>query len=64
MSITDIQARMEEIAEKIEAISVLAQTEERTLSEGDSEEILALEAEYNQLEADKQDNNQANKLLI
>ncbi len=54
MKLADIQARLVEIADEMEAISAIAADESRELSDADNDQILALSEEFEGLKASKE----------
>ena len=54
MNLADIQARLVEIADEMEAISSIAADESRELSDADNDQILALSDEFDRLKASKE----------
>ncbi len=54
MNLADIQARLVEIADEMEAISSIAADESRELSDADNDQILALSDEFDGLKASKE----------
>jgi HK97 family phage major capsid protein len=54
MKLADIQARLVEIADEMEAISAIAADESRELSDADNDQILALSEEFDVLKASKE----------
>jgi len=54
MKLPEIQARMGEIADEMEAISAIAADESRELSDADNDQILALSEEFDRLKESKE----------